>query len=174
MKTVFIAVLFIIALLSDGVIIPALFGFHESFLLFIFLVALIVVYGDKKWIISFGILASFVTELLLGLYPGVLIISWIVLVWIWYIATRFFNVRPFIEERIADIPVYISVGLVLLALLSITVSLLSYFLYNAAEQVTLFIIIIQNLGYWIYAIIATTFCLLILRGRKHLGSLYVQ
>ena len=152
MKIFVIFAILFVTMILDGIIMPGLFGIHESFLVFLFLIALILAYGSQPWAIWSGVVMTFLAELLLGLYPGVLVLSWLVTVVTWQAIIHFFNIKPLIEQHANGIS-HVFVGMGLMAIVSITMAGISSVGYRAENP---FIVIKLATGlpfYWFYMIV---------------------
>lgn len=107
MKQFILGVLWLGVLVTDGVIIPALIGVLTGFGPILFLIALVVHFGVQRWIVGLGIFMAFLTELLLGLYFGSFIGTWLIIVSVWYIVVKFFSLKSSDESWSTLIPSFI-------------------------------------------------------------------
>src|SRR3989344_545523 len=71
-------IIFISILLMDGVILPAFFGFEESFLSFLFLIMPLLYLGATKQNIVFGFIFAVILEAFRGVDFGVLAIPFLI------------------------------------------------------------------------------------------------
>jgi hypothetical protein len=85
-------------LVVDGIIFPAL-GFIGGFGSIIFLISVLLSYGTHRWVIGWGLVVAFVTEILFGWYLGTFVLAWLSVVWTWYILNAVFSVRPAHESE---------------------------------------------------------------------------
>ena len=88
-----IIALFFAVMFLDGIIFPALFGFRESFLTAIFMIAILMYYKFDFRLLVFGIVFSGLTELYWGLKMGVLMFPLLVSAGVFFLLATFFNIR---------------------------------------------------------------------------------
>jgi hypothetical protein len=88
-----IAVLFLGAMFLDGIVFPGLFGFRESFLTIIFLVAVLLYYKADFRGLVFGIVLSGLVEFYWGLRLGALILPLLASAGTFFLLNSFFNIR---------------------------------------------------------------------------------
>lgn len=84
-------------LIADSIIWPAVSGRIGGFGIILFLIGLILTFGMHRWVVGWGLGISFVAELLLGLYFGSLMGTWLIICWAWYLASRFLSMKPLQE-----------------------------------------------------------------------------
>ena len=88
-----IAVLFLAAMFLDGIILPGFFGFRESFLTVIFLVAVLLYYETNLQGLVLGVALSGLAEFYWGLKLGTLILPLLASAGAFFLLNRFFNIR---------------------------------------------------------------------------------
>ena len=93
MKIWLIIVLFLTAIFLDGIIFPVFFGFRESFLTIIFIVAILLYHEAGLKGLFLGTLLSGLTEFYWGLKPGILMLSLLMSAGAFILLNKFFNVR---------------------------------------------------------------------------------
>ena len=88
-----ISVLFLAVMFLDGIILPGLFGFRESFLTVIFLVAILLYYEVNLQGLVFGVALSGLAEFYWGLKLGTLILPLLASAGAFFLLNRFFSIR---------------------------------------------------------------------------------
>ena len=88
-----VAVLFLVVMFLDGIIFSGLFGFRESFLTEIFLVAMLVYYKSDFWSLVLGVALSGTAEFYWGLKLGTLVLPLLVSAGVFFLLNSFFNIR---------------------------------------------------------------------------------
>ena len=165
MRTILLIVLWLAILLVDGLVMPALFHIRESFLVFVFLCALVVVYGEQSWLIWRGLLLAVATELFLGLSIGTVVIGFLAAAGTWHALTRFINLKPLLEEASWLSPLHCAVGLGLLAMCVIAAAGAQAIFYAANPLPILFQFAISP-AFIFQAVTAIAVCLFILTRFK--------
>ncbi|MDP4001784.1 MAG: hypothetical protein Q8P69_01925 [bacterium] len=99
MKYFTIIIIWFIVFISDGIILPALTGLPAGFGILVFLLALMITFGVHRWVIGSGIIIAGVTELILGVYFGVIIGTWLVMAWIGHVFFKFLNIESMNENN---------------------------------------------------------------------------
>lgn len=94
MKPLIIIPIFLATIIADGILMPTLFHIHESFLIFAFMAMLIVMYNEEPAIIGWGIAFGLCVEFLLGIDPITLILSWLLALLVWRLASRVVTIQP--------------------------------------------------------------------------------
>lgn len=122
--TLKIFIIFIIALVLDGLILPALFGFRNSFLSMLVLITPILYMGPTKQCLVCGLFFSATLELFRGLDLGTLAVPFLSAAAVLYVAQKFLDIKYTYDTRFGFSK------LVLLALTStVSIYLISLF-YN--------------------------------------------
>ncbi len=88
-----IVVLFLAAMFLDGIILPGLFGFKESFLTVIFLVVMLLCHKANLQGLVLGAALSGLAEFYWGLELGTLILPLLASAGAFFLLNRFFNIR---------------------------------------------------------------------------------
>lgn len=88
-----IIVLFFVVMFFDGIILPALFGFRESSLTAIFIIAILVYYEFDFQLLIIGIALFGLTELYWGLKMGTLMLSLLASAGVFFLLAIFFNIK---------------------------------------------------------------------------------
>jgi hypothetical protein len=88
-----IIVLFLATMFLDGIILPGIFGFRESFLTVIFLVAMLLYYEINLQSLIIGVVLSGLTEFYWGLKLGTLILPLLASVGVFFLLNTFFNIK---------------------------------------------------------------------------------
>ena len=88
-----IVVLFLAAMFLDGIILPTLFGFRESFLTIIFLVIMLLYYEVSLQGLIFGVVLSGLAEFYWGLKLGALILPLLASAGTLFLLNRFLNIQ---------------------------------------------------------------------------------
>lgn len=119
-------------LISDSVILPALTDFPSGFGILVFLSALVIVFGVHHWVIGLGIVLAGITELIFGMYFGVVIGAWLVMVWCGYVLYQFLNVKSMGEnDSMFSLMPFTLLGLVVFSVGEIVFWLIEYFIYKS-------------------------------------------
>lgn len=129
MKIPYLILIFVLTILTDGIVMPAFLHVHESFLVFVFFAALVVRYSEEPNLIGWGIAFAIVSELLLGLYPGTLVIAWLLTLGAWHLSMRLISLKLSLESVANVIPLLIG-EFGVLSLLFIFVSAASRLFYR--------------------------------------------
>lgn len=85
--------IFVIVLVVDGLVLPALFGLRESFLSLLFLMVPILYIGPAVRSVSLGLFFVFISESLRGLEFGSLALPFLFTVVIIYLTQRFLDIK---------------------------------------------------------------------------------
>ncbi|GEM_PF-5556427 len=93
MKIWLTVVLFLVTMLLDGIIFPALFGFKESFLTVIFIVAMFLYQKADFQSLVLGVALSGLAEFYWGLKFGTLVGSLLASAGAFFLLNKFFNIR---------------------------------------------------------------------------------
>ena len=88
-----LSLIFIAVLLFDGLVLPAFFGFRESFLSVLVLIMPILYLGLTKNYVFFGLFFSFILESFRGLNFGVLTIPFLFTVLVIFLIHRFLSIQ---------------------------------------------------------------------------------
>lgn len=94
-----LSLIFIAALMLDGLILPAFFGLRESFLSLLVLIVPILYMGLTKHFIVYGLFFAFISESLRGLELGNLAIPFLFTAIVIYLAQRFLDIKYTYETR---------------------------------------------------------------------------
>lgn len=92
-------VIFILTLVLDGLILPALFGFKNSLFSIIFLFVTILFFGTEKQHIIYVLVFSIILELLKGLSLGNLASPLLIVIVLTAFAQRFFDIKYTYDTR---------------------------------------------------------------------------
>ena len=173
MRTVFIGGLFLATLIIDGMVMPALFHVRESLLLLVFLVAMIVTFGERTWVVGYGIVISLLAELLLGLYPGTLILSFLFVLLMWHSLTRFINIKPRVDELGTNPIFHTIIGIALTAFLMVMFVMVCNVFYGLDNSFVTVKALAHQPFLWIYPSIGMAAYLLIFsRFNRIVRSMY--
>src|SRR3989344_882957 len=82
-----------VALVGDGIILPALTGLPSGFGIIVLLSIMAVGFGVHRWVIGLGMILAGTTELIIGTYFGTIIGAWLVMAWGWYFLNQFLNIK---------------------------------------------------------------------------------
>ena len=93
-------IIFLVVLVLDGLILPAFFGFRNSFLSLLILTVPILYMGLTKRFIACGLVFAFISESLRGLELGVLALSFLFTVVIMYLIQRFLDIQYTYDTRL--------------------------------------------------------------------------
>ena len=93
MKILTIIGVWLVVLIIDGIVLPALTGLPSGLGIMVLLSALAIMFGVHRWVIGLGIVLAGLTELILGTNFGVIIGAWLVMVWGWYFLNQFLNIK---------------------------------------------------------------------------------
>lgn len=93
MRTWLIVVLFLGALLLDGMILPGLFGFKESFLTIFFIIFILLYHELSLRSLIIGTLLSAAAEFYWGLKTSILILPLFASAGVYFLLNSFFNTR---------------------------------------------------------------------------------
>lgn len=88
-----LVIMFFAALVFDGLVLPAFFGFRESFLFLLFLMVPILYIGPAARSVSLGLFFAFISESLRGLELGSLALPFLFTVVIIYLTQRFLDIK---------------------------------------------------------------------------------
>lgn len=117
MRRLGIVGIWLVVIIIDGIVLPALSGLPSGLGIMVFLSALAITFGIHRWVISWGIVMAGATELILGAGFGTIIGSWLVVAWVWYLLNRFLNMKPLSEnDSFLAFILFILLGLGLLAI----------------------------------------------------------
>jgi hypothetical protein len=94
-----LSLIFIAALLFDGLILPAFFGFRNSFLSLLILIVPILYIGSTRQSIVYGLAFSFISESLRGLDLGDLAIPFLFTAVVIYLTQPFLDIRYTYDTR---------------------------------------------------------------------------
>ena len=150
-----------ITLLIDGIFMPALFQVRESFLLPVFLTALIVGFGEQTWLVSYGMIAALGAELYLGLYPGSLILSFLLTGLVWHGLTSIVSIKPLADEPGMNPIFHIIAGMILSAVLVVLFAILNHIFYGFSDPFLTTVIMARMPLVWLSASVAMTVYLLL-------------
>lgn len=101
------AVLFLASMFLDGIIFPALFGFRESFLTIIFLVAMLLFCEVDLKSFFLGIAFSVLAEFYWGLKLGMLVVPLLASAGVFFLLNKFLNVRNRVLMVISGVIMFI-------------------------------------------------------------------
>ncbi len=109
MSRFWIVLIWLAALVVDGIMLPALRIGPAGFGTLLFLIALALTFGVHRWVVGWGIAIALAAEIMLGLYFGTLIAAWLIAAWGWYGINRFFSMKAASEpgSRLAIIPLVV-------------------------------------------------------------------
>ncbi len=93
MKIWLATVLFLTVMFFDGIILPALFGFKESFLTIIFLVVMLLYYEANLQGLVLGVALSGLAEFYWGLELGTLMLPLLASAGVFFLLNQFFSIR---------------------------------------------------------------------------------
>ncbi|HZZ99126.1 MAG TPA: hypothetical protein VFK07_00235 [Candidatus Paceibacterota bacterium] len=162
-KWILLILIALMTILANGVLMPALFGLKENFLNLILLTALILVFGPRRWVIWFGIVFAFCVEFSSGLYLGSLVLPWLLAVWLWYLMTSVFSLKPFGETETFHVLIHLCIGLVVLAAFSAAYVILEKIFYDHQVGFSVIRMAVRQPVIWITAVIALALYLFLLR-----------
>lgn len=119
-----LSLFFLVVLLFDGLILPAFFGFRESFLSMLVLIAFILYLGPTQQSIVYGFVFALISESLRGLSVGDLTIPFLFTAAAVYLTQRFLDIKYTFDVRFGlD-------KLALIALMSVVFIYVLLFLYR--------------------------------------------
>ena len=172
MSRISVAGLFIATIIAGTIVMPAMFGIDDNFLALIFLVALIVVYGTKDWIVWSGVIMAAAVELLQGIYPGSLVMSWLLTAWVWHLMTQFFSLRPLLESSRRGIIAHVAAGLLLLGIMSFAMIGIEYGFYGHSVTPAVLQRVVHMPMIILWVVVTTTVYLMLLGGLGRKGTSY--
>jgi len=137
MKKIWILLIFLASFFFDGLIAPAVIGFRESFLSFIFIVALFVYFGIDGLLVFYSVLFSLFLEFGLDLRFGVVLLPILIVAIVLFLANSYFDISAVKDNRFLKLFWLSGLGIIMLFIFSLLYNLVSHLLYS--QQFTLFI-----------------------------------
>ncbi|MBI2062193.1 MAG: hypothetical protein HYT64_00645 [Candidatus Yanofskybacteria bacterium] len=102
-----IMVLFLAVMFLDGIVLPGLLGFRESFLTIIFFVIVLLYRKADLQVLILGVLFSGLAEFYRGLGTGTLMLPFLASAGVLFLLNLFFNVRSRILMIVAGVAMFI-------------------------------------------------------------------
>lgn len=122
----------LVVLIIDSVMLPALTGFPSGFGISVFLSALVIVFGVHRWVIGLGVVFAGITELIFGMNFGVVIGSWLFMVWCGYVLYQFLNIKSMGEnDSVFAVLPFTFLGIVIFSVGGIAFWLINHFIYKS-------------------------------------------
>ena len=128
-----LSLIFIAALLLDGLILPAFFGFRNSFLSLLILIVPILYFGSIKQSIVYGLAFAFISESLRGLGLGDLAIPFLFTAVVIYLIQRFLDIRYTYDTRFS-----LSKSAIIILMSAVAIYVFSFFFKQGILNVDYF------------------------------------
>lgn len=130
MRKIWILLIFLASFFFDGLVAPAFIGFRESFLSFIFIVALFVYFGVDGLSVFYSIFFSLFLEFGLGLRFGVVLLPILIVAGILFFINYYFDISAVKDSRYSKISWLSGLGILLLFIFSVLYNLVACLLYG--------------------------------------------
>ncbi|OGN27649.1 MAG: hypothetical protein A2941_01520 [Candidatus Yanofskybacteria bacterium RIFCSPLOWO2_01_FULL_49_17] len=127
------SLLFVAVVIAEGMILPAFFNIYGTLLGFVFLVSLLVVYGNMPTALITGSLVALMLELWRGFDFGSATLSFLAAAATWQVLTDSFDITPFIGRSrlyLTDTLMAIGVGYTLFAVTSAVFLVIEKYIYR--------------------------------------------
>ena len=182
MKIILVAALvFMMTIITAGIILPSLLHIYGGFLVFAYLTALFLVYGNSPTIFILAFVAAFFLELWHGWYLGSAILAVLATASIWQSISQFFSIEPFIKHsriNLLSLGALIGVGYLLVASMSIVFMSIEKYIYRANVTWNTLHLTVASPAIWLVTGAGLVVCLLALRlpGYKSMpatGKFYI-
>jgi len=102
-KILNLALIFIAIFLIDGLILPSIFGFRESIMVLVFLVAMILNWGVIIPVLGVGSIISLFLEFFWKMPPGSLVLMFLIAALIFFFISSFFSVKRIVGASILSL-----------------------------------------------------------------------
>ncbi|HVZ11251.1 MAG TPA: hypothetical protein VG941_02465 [Candidatus Paceibacterota bacterium] len=167
MKHFLIPLGFLIALATDGILLPAIFHIHTVSLVIVFLVSILLVYPFDGPLIAWGIALAGAAGFWQGLPFGILILAWLLTATAWRIAAFSVDMVPAAETRSAgNLTLLLIVGMVAVLVTQGLFLILERVFYGSVNSQA-FVTILRTPGDYVYAMIGLTFFMFFLTRFSH-------
>lgn len=158
------------AVIADGILLPSLFHIYGGLFGFVFLAAVVSVYGNETYIVILGSLAAFSLELWHGFYLGSLILSWLMAVVAWRALTAWLNIGPSIKDNdlsVKNLISLIGIGYLLTAVMSVSFLIIEKYLYRVPVSWATLGLTASSLTVWLVSGIGMALFVALLRLPGH-------